>query len=158
MPINFGESKFLLRQETSGFKSHAFKPWGFDSGQDGYEAELTWFIPLGPTIALPSKVPYFKVNVSVRWTKRRLWRPGPTTTRCHRQGRRRRAFVPRNRYQKFPANWDRLEVRKVVFAAAFPIHIRRGTMQPAAEGVGVPQFNLDHLHAQLIHLLRLIDL
>ncbi|NKB27143.1 MAG: hydantoinase B/oxoprolinase family protein [Rhodobacteraceae bacterium] len=41
---------------------HAFEPWGFDGGADGHVASLTLVHPDGTTQALPSKVPYFKVN------------------------------------------------------------------------------------------------
>ncbi|MEM6565217.1 MAG: hydantoinase B/oxoprolinase family protein [Pseudomonadota bacterium] len=43
-------------------EGHAFKPWGFDGGQDGFEAELTLVHGDGTTSSLPSKVPYFKVK------------------------------------------------------------------------------------------------
>jgi len=41
---------------------HAFEPWGFDGGADGHVASLTLVHTDGTTQALPSKVPYFKVN------------------------------------------------------------------------------------------------
>mgnify|MGYP001801360718 CR=1 FL=1 len=43
-------------------EGHAFQPWGFDGGQDGFEAELTLVHGDGTTSSLPSKVPYFKVK------------------------------------------------------------------------------------------------
>lgn len=52
------EAGFSLEGE-----GHAFKPWGFDGGADGYEAELTLVHTDGRTTSLPSKVPYFKVKV-----------------------------------------------------------------------------------------------
>lgn len=51
------EAGFSLEGE-----GHAFKPWGFDGGADGYEAELTLVHTDGTTTSLPSKVPYFKVK------------------------------------------------------------------------------------------------
>ncbi|MEP0962127.1 MAG: hydantoinase B/oxoprolinase family protein [Roseobacter sp.] len=51
------EAGFSLEGE-----GHAFKPWGFDGGADGYEAELTLVHTDGTTTNLPSKVPYFKVK------------------------------------------------------------------------------------------------
>ena len=51
------EAGFSLEGE-----GHAFKPWGFDGGEDGYEAELTLVHTDGSTTRLPSKVPYFKVK------------------------------------------------------------------------------------------------
>ena len=51
------EAVFSLEGE-----GHAFKPWGFDGGADGYEAELTLVHTDGTTTSLPSKVPYFKVK------------------------------------------------------------------------------------------------
>ena len=51
------EAGFSLEGE-----GHAFKPWGFDGGEDGYEAELTLVHTDGSTTRLPSKVPYLKVK------------------------------------------------------------------------------------------------
>ena len=51
------EAGFSLEGE-----GHAFKPWGFDGGADGYEAELTLVHTDGTSTSLPSKVPYFKVK------------------------------------------------------------------------------------------------
>lgn len=51
------EAGFSLEGE-----GHAFKPWGFDGGQDGHEATLTLVHSDGSTTELPSKVPYFKVR------------------------------------------------------------------------------------------------
>lgn len=51
------EAGFSLEGE-----GHAFKPWGFDGGADGYEAELTLVHSDGTATSLPSKVPYFKVK------------------------------------------------------------------------------------------------
>ena len=51
------EAGFSLEGE-----GHAFRPWGFDGGEDGYEASLTLVHPDGSTTELPSKVPYFKVS------------------------------------------------------------------------------------------------
>ena len=51
------EAGFSLEGE-----GHAFKPWGFDGGADGYEAELTLVHTDGTTTSLPSKVPYFKAK------------------------------------------------------------------------------------------------
>lgn len=45
---------------------HAFEPWGFDGGADGHVASLTLVRPDGTEQALPSKVPYFKVNAGDR--------------------------------------------------------------------------------------------
>lgn len=53
--------------EDAGFSlegdGHAFEPWGFDGGADGHVASLTLVRPDGSEQELPSKVPYFKVNV-----------------------------------------------------------------------------------------------
>ena len=51
------EAGFSLEGE-----GHAFKPWGFDGGSDGFEATLTLLHTDGSTTELPSKVPYFKVK------------------------------------------------------------------------------------------------
>lgn len=51
------EAGFSLEGE-----GHAFKPWGFDGGEDGYEAELMLVHTDGSSTSLPSKVPYFKVQ------------------------------------------------------------------------------------------------
>lgn len=51
------EAGFSLEGE-----GHAFKPWGFAGGEDGYKATLTLIHTDGSTTALPSKVPYFKVK------------------------------------------------------------------------------------------------
>jgi N-methylhydantoinase B len=51
------EAGFSLEGE-----GHAFKPWGFEGGEDGHEATLTLVHTDGTTTALPSKVPYFKAK------------------------------------------------------------------------------------------------
>lgn len=51
------EAGFSLEGE-----GHAFKPWGFDGGEDGFEAELALVHIDGTITDLPSKVPYFKVK------------------------------------------------------------------------------------------------
>lgn len=55
------EAGFSLEGE-----GHAFKPWGFEGGSDGYEANLTLVHTDGTTTQLPSKVPYFKVQAGER--------------------------------------------------------------------------------------------
>lgn len=52
-----GEAGFSLEGE-----GHAFKPWDFDGGADGYEASLTLIHTDGTVTDLPSKVPYFRVK------------------------------------------------------------------------------------------------
>jgi len=44
---------------------------------------------------------------------------------------------------------------KVILAAAFPIDITGRTMQAAPKGVGITKRHRDHVHAELVHLLRL---
>ena len=51
-----------------------------------------------------------------------------------------------------------LLMRKVILALAFAIHICGAAMQAAAKRICISQLNLDHVHAQLVHLLSLIDL
>ena len=50
-----------------------------------------------------------------------------------------------------------LTVRKVVLADAFAVNICGAAMQSAAKGIRIPQVHFDHFHAQLVHLLCLID-
>lgn len=51
------EAGFSLEGE-----GHAFQPWGFEGGQDGFKATLELVHTDGSTTDLPSKVPYFKVK------------------------------------------------------------------------------------------------
>lgn len=61
------EFRFL---EEAGFslegEGHGFAPWGFDGGADGHVASLTLVGADGTERALPSKVPYLKVNAGDR--------------------------------------------------------------------------------------------
>ncbi len=64
------EFEFL---EDSGFSlegdGHRFKPWGFDSGADGYTASLVLHDAANAAeTALPSKVPYHKARAGDRLT------------------------------------------------------------------------------------------
>ena len=47
-------------------------------------------------------------------------------------------------------------VREVILASSLAVDIRSATMQATTKGIGVPQFNLDHIHAKLVHLFGLI--
>ena len=49
-------------------------------------------------------------------------------------------------------------VREVVLAAAFTIDVGGGAVQAAAERIGVAQVDGDDVHAELVHLLLLMDL
>jgi len=51
------EAGFSLEGE-----GHAFQPWGFEGGQDGFKAMLKLVHTDGSITDLPSKVPYFKVK------------------------------------------------------------------------------------------------
>lgn len=48
--------------------------------------------------------------------------------------------------------------RKVVLASTLAVDIRSAVIQPAAKGAGIAQLDLDHFHAQFVHLFGLIDL
>ena len=50
------------------------------------------------------------------------------------------------------------DLRKIVLTVAFAVNICGTTMQSAAKGIGISQVDLDHFHAQLVHLFCLIDL
>jgi N-methylhydantoinase B len=45
---------------------HAYAPWGFQGGADGFTASLTLVAPDGTERALPSKVPYVRVKAGDR--------------------------------------------------------------------------------------------
>jgi N-methylhydantoinase B len=45
---------------------HAYAPWGFQGGADGFTASLTLITPDGSERALPSKVPYARVRAGDR--------------------------------------------------------------------------------------------
>ena len=49
-------------------------------------------------------------------------------------------------------------VGEVVLAAALAVDVRRRAVETTTEGVGVTEGDRDDVHAQLVHLLHLVDL